>query len=169
MAEHRISLVWKEINEQRDANKVVVLLVLDSRQRCTSLFYQHPPIYLSTSLLTVMSVSDRFPLDPEKLQTLTRDEAINLISVLAKNMKHSPSEDCLQRLTSLCLPQPKLPIETSESLGSQSKKKNKKKVFDISNYRQRHIALHLYYDGAKYQGEGVPKFYRISICLHFMT
>lgn len=104
-----------------------------------------------------MSVSNRFPLDPEKLQALSKEDSISLINILSKNLKYTPSQDCLQHLTPLlCVPEAvteaKVKVKVNVQDGYQHKKKKKKKIFDISNYRQRHIAFHVYYDGAKYSG-----------------
>lgn len=103
-----------------------------------------------------MSAPNRFLLDPEKLDDLSKEESISLINILTKNLKYTPSQDCLQRLTPLlCDTETVTEIQERAKVqdGYQNKKKKKKKVFDISNYRQRHIAFHVYYDGAKYSGE----------------
>ena len=104
-----------------------------------------------------MSAPNRYPLDSEKLQALSKEEAISLIEVLSKNLKYSPTAECLEQLVPLvCAPDPKSAVADTKLTNSgaqEKKKKNKKKVFDIANYRQRHIALHVYYDGAKYLGE----------------
>lgn len=109
-----------------------------------------------------MSGSDRFTLDPQKLEALSKAEALSLIDVLVRNLQRTPSEVCLQQLALLArAPQVKTEAATEAmtegeqkpDLGLENKKKTKKKVFDMSNYRQRHIALHVYYDGAKYLGE----------------
>ena len=121
--------------------------------------------------------ADRFPLDAHKLEALSKAEALALVRLLARNIQHSPSEECTRELHKLKpspVPTHNPPEETvktellpgasdcvSECMkpGEHStKKKNKKKVFDISNYRQRHIALHVYYDGAKYLGEYVSEY-----------
>lgn len=109
-----------------------------------------------------MSGSNRFSLDPHKLDALSKADALSLIEILVRNLQRSPSEVCVQKLT-LLAPEPEVTTEMSRDikllseqkfeLGIENKKKNKKKMFDMSNYHQRHIALHIYYDGAKYLGE----------------
>ena len=128
-----------------------------------------------------MSAPTRLSLDYDKLSTLSKEESVNLIKVLVENLNDSLDEKCLQFLSPYLLSSGKEYESKSENESEKRKeihvegddvvrkdlnddkligvkdvapkKKKQKKIFDISNYRQRHIALHVYYDGAKYLGK----------------
>ena len=128
-----------------------------------------------------MSAPTRLSLDYDKLSTLSKEESVNLIKVLVENLNDSLDEKCLQFLSPYLFSSGKEYESISENESERrkeihvegddvvrkdlnddkligvkdvaQKKKKQKKIFDISNYRQRHIALHVYYDGAKYLGK----------------